>query len=153
MATTLQRIAVPKGQLIINGKWRDSSDSDAMTTTDPTTEMPITTFAKATPEDAEAAVQAAYNAFENGPWSRMYHEERAKILFRVADLLDGRAERFALLEAMDMGMPYKDFVTIILPYCSGLFRFFGGLAMSAMGGEYRTSYETNIKILTRRQVA
>jgi aldehyde dehydrogenase (NAD+) len=52
---------------------------------------------------------------------------------------------------MDMGIPYKDFREIIMPHCSGLFRFFGGLAMSAMGGEYRTSYEHEIRILTRRE--
>jgi len=36
----------------------------------------------------------------------MHHEQRAKILFRMADLLDERAEEFAVREAMDMGMPY-----------------------------------------------
>jgi aldehyde dehydrogenase (NAD+) len=35
----------------------------------------------------------------------MHHEQRAKILFRIADLLDERVEDFALREAMDMGMP------------------------------------------------
>jgi aldehyde dehydrogenase (NAD+) len=49
-----------------------------------------------------------------------------------------------------MGMPYSDFLRIIMPHCSGLFRFFGGLAMQ-MNGSYRTSYELNIRILTRRE--
>ena len=146
-----QRSAVPKGQLLIGGKWRDASDGATMTSIDPTTEAPITQVAKATPQDAEEAVQAASRAFEEGPWSRMHHEERAKILFRIADLMDERREEFALLEAMDMGMPYRDFLDIIMPHCSGLFRFFGGLAMSAMSGSYRTSYESDIRILTRRE--
>lgn len=150
-AQTPKRRAVPKGQLLIGGKWRDSSDGATMTSIDPTTEAPITQVAKATPQDAEEAVQAASKAFEEGPWSRMHHEERAKIMFRIADLMDERREEFALLEAMDMGMPYRDFLDIIMPHCSGLFRFFGGLAMSAMNGGYRTSYETDLKILTRRE--
>jgi len=37
-----------------------------------------------------------------------------------------------------------------MPHCSGLFRFFGGLAMQVNGG-YRQSYEANLKILTRRE--
>jgi aldehyde dehydrogenase (NAD+) len=118
-----------KGQLLIGGRWRDSSSGETMTTTDPTTEAVITTVAKATPEDAQAAVDAAYEAFEEGPWGKMHHEERAKILFRMADLMDERADDFAIREAMDTGMPYSDFRTIIMPHCSGLFRFFGGLAM------------------------
>jgi aldehyde dehydrogenase (NAD+) len=146
-----QRVRIPKGQLLINGKWRDARDGATMTTSDPTTEQVITTVAKAGPADAQEAIDAAYTAFEEGPWSRMHHEERAKILFRMADLLDERSDEFAIREAMDMGMPYKDFREIIMPHCSGLFRFFGGLAMSAMGGGYRTSYEHDIRILTRRE--
>jgi aldehyde dehydrogenase (NAD+) len=145
------RKSIAKGQLLIDGKWRNSSSGETMTTIDPTTEAPITTVAKATPEDAQAAIDAAYAAFEEGPWGKMHHEERAKILFRMADLMDERADDFAIREAMDMGMPYTDFRTIIMPHCSGLFRFFGGQAMSAMNGGYRTSYDQTIRILTRRE--
>ena len=145
------RKKVAPGQLLISGEWRDSSDSATMATVDPTTEETITTVAKATVQDADAAVQAANKAFEGGPWPRMHHEERAKILFRVADLLDERADELSLLESMDMGIPYSDFRNICMPHCSGLFRFFGGQAMSAMNGGYRTSYESEIRILTRRE--
>ncbi|MBC7926718.1 MAG: aldehyde dehydrogenase family protein [Bryobacteraceae bacterium] len=143
--------AISRGQLLIDGKWRDAADGATMNTVDPTTEEVITSVAKASSVDAEAAVNAAYTAFEEGPWGRMHHEERAKILFRMADLMDERAEDFASREARDMGMPYRDFLSIIMPHCSGLFRFFGGLAMSAMNGGYRSSYEHDIRILTRRE--
>lgn len=146
-----ERKEIASGQLLINGKWQDSSSGETMPTTDPTTESVITQIAKATPDDANSAVNAAYEAFETGAWGKMHNEERAKILFKMADLLDERADDFAIREAMDMGMPYADFRNIIMPHCSGLFRFFGGLAMSAMGGGYRTSYEHDIKILTRRE--
>jgi len=149
--STPTRKDIPKGQLLIGGRWRDSSSGETMTTTDPTTETAITTVAKATPEDAQAAIDSAYDAFEEGPWGKMHHEERAKILLKMADLMDERADDFAIREAMDMGMPYTDFRTIIMPHCSGLFRFFAGQAMSAMNGSYRTSYEHDIRILTRRE--
>jgi aldehyde dehydrogenase (NAD+) len=145
-----RRISISPGQLMIAGKWRDSETGETMPNFDPTTEEQTTIVAKGTAKDADDAVRAASRAFEDGPWSRMHHEDRAKILFRVADLLDARAEDFALREAMDMGMPFHDFVNIIMPHCSGLFRFFGGLAMQMNGG-YRQSYEPNIKILTRRE--
>jgi aldehyde dehydrogenase (NAD+) len=86
------RRSIAFGQLLINGRWRDASDGATMTTSDPTTETVITTVAKGTAVDADAAVEAASKAFEEGPWSRMHHEERAKILFRMADLLDERAD-------------------------------------------------------------
>ncbi len=145
-----KRKPVPRGQLLIDGKWRDSSNGETMPNYDPTTEAETTQVAKGTPKDVDDAVKAASRAFEEGPWGRMHHEERAKILFRIADLLDERAAEFALHEAMDMGMPYADFMNTIMPTGSGLFRFFGGLAMQ-LGGGYRQSYEPNIKILTRRE--
>lgn len=149
--TIPKRIRISKGQLLINGKWRDALDGATMPTTDPTTEELITNVAKASAGDAQDAIDAAYKAFEEGPWGRMQHEERAKLLFRMADLLDERANDFAIREAMDMGMPYRDFRATIMPHCSGLFRFFAGQAMAHMDGSYRTSYEGNIRILTRRE--
>lgn len=150
-ATVPERRTIARGQLLIDGRWRDASDGATLATTDPTTESVITDVAKGTVEDANAAVDAASRAFEDGPWPRLHHEERAKILFRMADLMDERADDFAIREAMDMGMPYRDFRDTIMPHCSGLFRFFGGLAMHAMNGAYRTSYEHDIRILTRRE--
>jgi aldehyde dehydrogenase (NAD+) len=146
-----QRCKLPKGQLLINHQWRDALDGATMPILDPTTEEVITDVAKATIEDVNAAVEAAHQAFETGSWSRMHHEDRAKILFRTADLIDERGEEIGLRESMDMGMPYRDFMDIILPHCSGLFRFFAGQAMTGMNGSYRTSYESDIRILTRRE--
>lgn len=149
-AAAPKRISIAPGRLLIDGKWRDAHDGAVMPTFDPTTEEKITDVAKASPIEAEDAVRAALRAFEEGLWSQVHHEERAKILFRMADLMDERADDFAIREAMDMGMPYRDFREIIMPHCSGLFRFFGGLAMQMNGG-YRQSYEPHIRILTRRE--
>src|SRR4051812_21329707 len=149
--TIPRRKAIAAGRLLINGAWRDAASGETSTTLDPTTEAAITSIAKAGVTDASDAVAAAQRAFEHGPWARMHHEARAKILFRIADLMDERAEDFAVREAMDMGMPYRDFRDIIMPHCSGLFRFHGGLAMSAMDGAYRTSYEPDVRTLTRRE--
>ncbi len=144
------RMKIARGQLLIDGQWRDSQSGESVPNFDPTTEAETTQIAKGTSADANAAVRAASRAFEEGPWGRMHHEERAQLMFKIADLLDARAEEFGMREAMDMGMPFHDFVTIIMPHCSGLFRFFGGLAMQMNGG-YRQSYEASLKILTRRE--
>ncbi|TKB31507.1 MAG: aldehyde dehydrogenase family protein, partial [Mesorhizobium sp.] len=100
-----RRKAIPVGRLLIDGQWRDAVSGETSTTFDPTTEAAITDIAKADVTDTSDAVAAAQRAFEQGPWARMHHEERAKILFRIADLMDERAEDFAVREAMDMGMP------------------------------------------------
>ena len=104
-----QRRSLPQGQLLINHQWRDAADGATMPIIDPTTEAVITDVAKATIADVNAAVEAAHRAFESGAWPRMHHEERAKILIRIADLIDERGEEIGLRESMDMGMPYRDF--------------------------------------------
>jgi aldehyde dehydrogenase (NAD+) len=146
-----QRKSIPNGQLLIGGKWVDGKSGETTSVLDPTTEEHICYVQKASAINAQNAIDVAHEAFDNGPWSRMHHEDRAKILIRMADLLDKRAEDFAIREAMDMGMPYADFRSIIMPHCSGLFRFFAGQAMANMDGGYRTSYDPNIRILTRRE--
>jgi aldehyde dehydrogenase (NAD+) len=149
--TVPTRIAVPRGQLLIAGAWHNAALGEMMVTSDPATEEIITEIARASPVDVDAAVQAAAQAFSDGPWPRMSHEQRAKVLLRIADLLDARVEEFAIREAMDMGMPYRDFCETIMPHCSGLFRFFAGQAMSNMDGAYRRSYEVDVRVLTRRE--
>jgi aldehyde dehydrogenase (NAD+) len=147
----VQRQSIPVGQLLIDGTWHDARDGATMVTSDPTTEEIITTVARASPADVEDAIDAAHLAFESGVWSQMPTEQRAQILFKIADLIQEREQDFALREAMDMGVPYHDFRAVVIPHCVGLFRFFGGLCMTAMNGSYRDSYEPNIRILTRRE--
>jgi aldehyde dehydrogenase (NAD+) len=99
-----------------------------MPTSDPTTEEVIAQLAKASAADAGDAVDAAARAFEEGAWPKMHLEQRAKLLFRIADLLDERAGDFAIREAMDMGMPYHDFRTTIMPIVPAFSASLGGSA-------------------------
>lgn len=125
------RKSIPPGQLLIGGAWVDAAAGETMDVTDPTTEASITHVQKAAAEDANRAIDAASAAFEDGPWGKMRHEDRAKILFRIADLMDERADDFAIREAMDMGMPYTDFRSIIMPHCSAC-------SVSSPGRRWRT---------------
>ena len=52
-------------------------------------------MAEGSPDDVDAAVQAARRAFDQGPWPRMLPAERARHLERIADLIEARAEAIA----------------------------------------------------------
>jgi 5-carboxymethyl-2-hydroxymuconic-semialdehyde dehydrogenase len=56
-------------------------------------------------EDVEAAVEAAAGAFTRGPWPGMAARARAKVLNRIADGIEARAERIAAMETFDTGLP------------------------------------------------
>lgn len=55
-------------------------------------------------ETVDAAVSAAQKALD-GPWSRFSPGQRSRLIWRLADLLEERAEVFAQLETLDVGKP------------------------------------------------
>jgi aldehyde dehydrogenase (NAD+) len=59
----------------VGGKWLEPTET--YTTISPATEEPLAEVGQATPEEVEAAVAAARDAFENG-WSGISAGERAK---------------------------------------------------------------------------
>ena len=56
------------------------------------------------PEDVDAAVKAASDAFK-GEWSKFTGTQRATCMLKFADLLDQNVEKLAKLETVAMGQP------------------------------------------------
>jgi acyl-CoA reductase-like NAD-dependent aldehyde dehydrogenase len=118
--------AIARGQLLIGGQWRDASDGRTEVSIDPSTEQPIADVAVATAEDAAAAVRAARQAFDEGPWPRMNPDERTRILFRAADLIEAATEDLAYHETIDMGMLLRDATQICVPFVAASLRYYAG---------------------------
>lgn len=93
------------GQLFINGQWLDAENSQSTNVINPATGKVIGTVADATLRDVDDAVQAARAAFDSGVWSDKPARARARILFRVAELIRERSDKLALLESLDVGKP------------------------------------------------
>jgi acyl-CoA reductase-like NAD-dependent aldehyde dehydrogenase len=53
------QVALPPGQLYIDGQWQDSTGTDRRDVVDPSTGRVVMTVAEATAEDVDRAVQAA----------------------------------------------------------------------------------------------
>jgi betaine-aldehyde dehydrogenase len=103
MATVVPRTEVKSYQMYIDGRWTDASGGATYDVVDPASEEVIAHVPKASVEDAETAVRAAREAFDNGPWPKMKAMERAEVLNKAAALLRERAEDFARLESLQMG--------------------------------------------------
>lgn len=71
---------------------------------DPSTEEQIGSFTDCGTEAVDEAVARAKASAESGIWSGKPDYERAKILWRVADLIDENAELLAELEMLNAGM-------------------------------------------------
>ncbi|MDE1835341.1 MAG: aldehyde dehydrogenase family protein [Euryarchaeota archaeon] len=121
----------------LGGEWRDSSNGATATLIDPSTGEVIGTVPKCTRADAKAAVDAAREAFDKGPWPRMKPKERAAVLQKVAELLVANQEALSLLETRNAGKPIRQ---------SSLFDM--GLAAEHMGyfAELATSVRWHQKI-------
>jgi aldehyde dehydrogenase (NAD+) len=111
--------------LFVGGTWLEPTET--YTTISPATEEPLAEIAQATPEEVQAAVAAAREAFENG-WSALPGSERAKYLFRIARILQERAREFAVLESLNGGKPIKESRDVDVPLAAAHFFYYAGWA-------------------------
>src|SRR4051812_23664512 len=80
--------------------------SDTLQVLEPATEGVLETVPRATVEDVDAAVARAKAAFRG--WAAVAPGDRARLLLRVAALVEDRLEELATLEARNAGKPIGD---------------------------------------------
>lgn len=94
-------------RFFIGGDWV-KPPSDAMTDViDPGTEELFFRIAEAGPADTSRAVTAARQAFDEGPWPRMSHAQRAGYLRAVAAGLRERTEDIGQVWPRESGVLHK----------------------------------------------
>jgi phenylacetaldehyde dehydrogenase len=98
---------------------------DVIPVFDPSTEEQISQFTDCGHEAVNDAVARAKASAESGVWSGKPDYERAKILWRVADLIDENAELLAELEMLNAGM-YPAQAKMQVAVGSEWFRYYAG---------------------------
>src|SRR5581483_431460 len=94
-------------ELLIDGEHTAATDGRTFETIDPATGRPITGIAQAGAEDVDRAVKAARTAFESGDWPKVSAADRARLISRLAELIEENADELAELESLDNGKPVK----------------------------------------------
>lgn len=97
------RIAHPD-RFFIGGQWVTPSTSAKIDVITSSTEELFFRVAEAQAEDINAAVAAARDAFDHGPWPRMSHAERAACLRRIGELTAARVADMATLWVNESGI-------------------------------------------------
>jgi phenylacetaldehyde dehydrogenase len=92
---------------------------------DPSTEEQITEFTDCGIDAVNDAVARAKASFESGVWSGKPDYDRAKVLWRVADLIDQNAELLAELEMLNAGM-YREQAKMQVSVGAEWFRYYAG---------------------------
>ncbi|HCA5188303.1 TPA: aldehyde dehydrogenase family protein [Acinetobacter baumannii] len=116
-------------QLYIDGKWTPTRKGNTFQSIDPSTEEVIAHVACASVEDAELAVRAAREAFDNGSWSKLSGKERAHYLRAIAKEIRDNLKEISSLEVKDNGKPYPEAEWDISD-AAGCFDFYANLAES-----------------------
>lgn len=115
-----------RNQLFIANEWIPARSGETFETVDPSMEEVLTSVSRGGAEDIDDAVVAAREAFE-GPWRRVAPDERGRLLYRVARLLEERLDEFAELETLDTGKPLSHAKGEVMG-CVRYFEYYAGLA-------------------------
>src|ERR1700733_13146202 len=108
---------------------------EVITVINPATEEHITEFTDCAEEAVDEAVARAKASFEAGVWPQLPGRERAKILWRIADLVDEHAQGFPGIDSLNPGMPLMH-ATLQMSTCSEFFRYYAGWCSKLNGVAY-----------------
>jgi aldehyde dehydrogenase (NAD+) len=117
-------------RLFIQGQWREAKSGRTFPTVDPGSGTLIAHVFEAGPEDVEAAVQAAREAFLHSGWATMRPEDRATYLERLAGLIEQHAGSIAEIESRDVGKPLAHAMSDVANF-SATMRYYSDLALTA----------------------
>jgi acyl-CoA reductase-like NAD-dependent aldehyde dehydrogenase len=93
-------------RFFIGGDWVKPSSDATIDVIDSGTEEHFFTIAEAQAADMSAAVGAARQAFDTGPWPRMSHQERAGYLRALADEIRKRTDAIGQIWPRESGALY-----------------------------------------------
>jgi (Z)-2-((N-methylformamido)methylene)-5-hydroxybutyrolactone dehydrogenase len=138
-------------QMHIGGKWVPARDGETFESVNPFTGRPWARVPRAARADVNRAVQAAREAFDEGPWGRMAGKDRARLLRKLAEVIDENADELAAVEVRDNGKLIREMLGQIkaLP---DYFHYFAGAA-DKIHGDTIPPDRDNFLIYTVREPA
>jgi betaine-aldehyde dehydrogenase len=143
MATTATEI-----RNFVGGQERESAEFGSEPILNPATEEEIATAPKSGASDVDAAVNAAYDAFEG--WAYTTPGERSLALLRIADAIEEHGDEFSQLESLNVGKPVELVKSEEIPVLVDNLRFFAGAART-MQGQVANEYMENHTSMLRRE--
>jgi betaine-aldehyde dehydrogenase len=133
MATTTSATSNAKTyKNFVNNQWVAAASGETFPVYDPSTEEVIANVAAADKSDVGAAVKAAREAFDNGPWRLTTAQDRGRILFKLAEKIRQNTAALAELECRNTGKPIVEAEYDIADVAT-CFEYYGGLATKVTG--------------------
>jgi phenylacetaldehyde dehydrogenase len=112
-------------QSVLNEIRERPGTGDVIPVFNPATEEQITEFTDCGPDAVNGAVARAKETAESGVWKGLPPSERAKVLWRVGELIDQNTDELAELESLNAGMvPMQAKATVTVS--AEFFRYYAG---------------------------
>jgi betaine-aldehyde dehydrogenase len=124
-------------KLFIGGNWTAPASSRTIEVINPTTEEVCGSVPESVEADIDAAVAAAREAFDKGPWPRMTPVERAAIVSKVSEAIKLELEPMTQLIATEMGSPVSWGIMAQVLAPTMIFDYYVGLASTYPFDEVR----------------
>ncbi|MFE7762278.1 aldehyde dehydrogenase family protein [Streptomyces sp. NPDC057438] len=119
--------------LSIGGQWQAAASGAEFDTLDPATGQPHARCSEASGADVDAAVGAARSALHSAEWGGLTPAQRARVLWRIGDLIEEHAEELAALETRDQGQPLGVAHAISVAGAAEHFRYYAGWVTKIAG--------------------
>jgi (Z)-2-((N-methylformamido)methylene)-5-hydroxybutyrolactone dehydrogenase len=116
----------------INGQWVAPGSGDYFESTDPYHGDVWCKVARGNAADADKAVAAAKAAFRAPEWRGLTASARGKLIYKLADAIEAKAEHLAKIEVRDNGKLYAEMLGQCR-YIAEWYRYYGGLADKVEG--------------------
>jgi len=129
----VQKFIATARKMFINGKWVNAASEKTFPVYNPATGEAMANIAAGDRDDVNRAVASARKAFDDGAWPQMSPSERGRLVWKLADLVEQRAEEFAQLESLDNGKPLSVARVADVPLAVDLFRYMAGWATKIEG--------------------
>ncbi|MET7789098.1 aldehyde dehydrogenase [Streptomyces sp900116325] len=108
-------------EVLVAGQWRQGRGAP-IETVDPATGQVIATVHAASLDDVEDAVTGAVHAAHDPAWRELPAHLRARLLHRIADLVEREADRLSALQTADTGKCRTETRALVLS-AAGTFRY------------------------------
>ena len=112
---------LPANEILVGGRWRPGRGPE-LRPVDPATGRVITVLHGAGLEDVEDAVERGRVAANDPAWRQLLPHRRARLLGRIADLIERDRDRLAALQTLNTGKTLAE-TTALVASAAGTFRF------------------------------
>ncbi|KAJ7595447.1 aldehyde dehydrogenase [Mycena floridula] len=124
--------------LFIGGEWLQPIEGCKIDVINPCTGKVITSIAAGTHQDVDLAVAAARKAFKTSWGPRTPGDVRAKMLHKLADLVEQNGAELAALESLNTGKPFPVTQMLDIPQTLNCLRYYAGWADKVQGKTIET---------------